>query len=375
MSSKPIQYIKSLFGLLIPIGLKERMDYKKEFAPNRFLGGYKKFLAEKPAGPGETVPVRNYKQVISVTGFGYSGSGAVLDLFAECDNCLNVGDSDKNTYDKVDVTIGYETDFVRLAGGLFEIEKFVGCNNFFQNDALINRFIKCIENFPPFMGDERIRNCFYEFFDEIVELKLMDVECNAYNIFLYPRKKRSSIFFLKKLTVREYRAIANKLLVKLFNILNYSNSDFLVFDQLLSDGDLDAKKNNDYISNVKSIIVYRDPRDIYAFAKKTDMPWIPHDNVDNYIIWYQIMVRNLDLNDKNNLVVQFERLITDYDNETRRILEYAGLSAESHNPQKKGKRLNPGFSIRNVGIWRQNDLLTTEFEKIKQALGMYCFGE
>lgn len=367
--------IKSLLSPWIPVGLAERRDENKEYGPNSFLGGYKRYLTEKTADTSYIVPERNYRQVVSVVGFGYSGSGAVVDLFAECDNCLTVGDSDLNTFDKVDITIGFETDFVRLAGGLFEIERYIGCGNFFVNDALIHRFIKCVENFPPFKEDEGVRRCFYDFLDDILELKIMDLNFNAYNYFLYPRKKRSEIFFLRNLTVEEYRSIANRLLVKLFNILNRPKSDFLIFDQLLSDGELDATKNEFYIKGVKSIIVYRDPRDIFAYATKVNLPWIPHDNVDDYITWYKIMVRNLDLNDPKNLIVQFERLITDYDNEIKRILEYVGLDQTAHNPQKKGTRLNPAFSIRNVGVWKQNDSLQVDFNRIKESLGEFCFGE
>ena len=367
--------IKSLIGPWIPVRLAERRDENKEYAPNSFLGGYRRYLAGKTTDTADAVPERNYKQVVSVVGFGYSGSGAVVDLFAECDNCLTVGNSDLNTYDKVDIVIGYETNFVRLAGGLFEIERYIGCNNFFINDALLNRFIKCVDNFPPFREDERIRRCFYDFFDKIVELKIMDMSCNAYNYFLYPRKKRGNIFFLRNMTVEEYRSLASRLLAKLFNILNSPKSDYLIFDQMLSDGELDSQKNGCYIKDIKTIIVYRDPRDIYAYAKKVDLPWIPHNNVDDYITWYKIMVRNLDLNDKKDMIVQFERLITDYDNETKRILEYVGLDQTAHNPQKKGTRLNPAFSIRNVGAWKQNESLQAECNRIKESLAEFCFGE
>lgn len=371
---RSLHNLKKIIFPLLPIGFIEYLDKKRELSLNYFLGGYKEYVAKNSSMLESKISIeRNYKIVIAVSGFGYSGSGAIVDLFAECDNCLCVGDSDENTFDKVDITIGYETDFIRLAGGLFEIERYLGCGNIFLNDALINRFIKCAESFPPFKKDERVRNCFYEFFDEIVELKIMDLKGNAYNSFLYPRKKKSNIFFLKNLTVAEYRVISNKFLVKLFNILNYTHSDYLVFDQLLSDCEINAEKNNDYIKNVKTIIVYRDPRDIYAFAKKTDMAWIAHDNVDDFILWYKIMVRHLNLNDQNNLIVQFEKLVTDYDNEIKRIFNYVEIDGELHNLNKKGLRFRPQFSINNVGIWKHSDISSSELEKIKHLLGDYCF--
>lgn len=371
---KSVHFLKAKIFPLLPIGFIEYRDYKREHSNNYFLGGYKEYSASKSSISAEKYPIeRNYKQVINVSGFGYSGSGAVVDLFAECDNCLTVGDSDQNTFDKVDVTIGFETDFIRLAGGLFEIEKFLGCKNFYLNDALINRFVKCVESFPPFKEDIRVRHCFYDFFDEIVEFKILDLKWNAYNSFLYPHKKGSCIYFLKNLSIQDYRDLANKLLVKLFNILNYSNADYLVFDQLLSDGELDTEKNNCYIKNVKSIFVYRDPRDVYAFAKKTDMAWIAHDTVENFIMWYTIMVRNLNFDNPSCMIVQFERLVTNYDEEIKKIFRYVGVDETLHNPIKRYKRFNPNFSIRNIGIWKMSDVPPSDYNKIENSLGKYCF--
>ena len=186
--TKIVHRLKKMIYPLVPIGYFEYRDKKRENSFNYFWGSYKKYKLNEDELIKGGIPERNYKQVIAVCGFGYSGSGAVVDLFAECDNCLCVGDSDENTFDKVDVTIGYETDFLRLAGGLFEIERYLGCGNFFLNDALLNRFVKCVESFPPFKQDERIRVCFFEFFDKITELKIADLKWNAYNSFLYPYK-------------------------------------------------------------------------------------------------------------------------------------------------------------------------------------------
>lgn len=50
---------------------------------------------------------------------------------------------------------------------------------------------------------------------------------------------------------------------------------FLVLDQFLSDTEYDLKKYSNYISNLKTIMVYRDPRDVYMTAKNLNIPWIP----------------------------------------------------------------------------------------------------
>ena len=374
--NKFVGYVKSLIFPFVPIGLLELRDYKREKSSNYFYGGYKEYLSSTSLNSVDSLLTRNYKQVVDVIGFGYSGSGAVIDLFAECDNVNTIGYSEENTYDKVDVTIGYETDFVRLSGGLFEIEKYLDSNNFFHNDALLNRFIKCVENFPPFKECKEIRNSFFDFFDKIVELKIMDLNWNAYNPYLYPFKKKSNIFFLKKMSLADYHKLVSELLIKILNILNREkNSDFLVFDHIFGDGEMDAAKNEKYINGCKTIIVYRDPRDVYAFAKKTDMAWIAHNSVDDFIAWYKIMVRNLNLNDQKQLIVQFEKLVVDYESEIKRIFDFVGLNPIFHNQDKKFKHFNPKFSIGNVGIWRNSMIPNSEFDMIYKSLKPYCYYE
>ena len=60
-----------------------------------------------------------------------------LDLLSEVDVCDVVGTDINNTSKEEDHHSLFESDFLRVSGGLFEIEKYVDSNNFFQNDAAI----------------------------------------------------------------------------------------------------------------------------------------------------------------------------------------------------------------------------------------------
>lgn len=369
--NKIVYKIKSLLYPLMPLCYYNYREKKRSNNSNSFLGGYEKYKSSIRESNAKLK--RNYKQVVDVLGFGYSGSGAIVDLFSECDNCFVVGHSEDNTYYNVDVPIGFETDFVRLSGGLLEIDKYVGSNNYFHNDALLNRFVKCVEDFPPFKEDDNVRRCFFEFFDEIVDFKMLRIEGNPYNSYLYPQKNMSCIFFLKEMTLVQYRLIASKFLEDLFTVLNKKKASFLVFDHILGDGEMDKKKNDEYIRGVKTIIVYRDPRDIYTFAVKKNLSWIAHNNVDDFIIWFKIMTRRFNLQDKTQLVVQFEKLVTEYDKETVRIFNYVGLDIKKHNLEKKYRYFNPNYSIKNVGIWKSSNLPKSDFEKISRSLSAFCF--
>ena len=89
------------------------------------------------------------EQVISIEGFGYSGSSALIDFFKEFDNCSVWGFSDVKDGGKLarqhSNQHACEINFMRLAGGIFEIEKLIESKNMFVNDALINRFISLID--------------------------------------------------------------------------------------------------------------------------------------------------------------------------------------------------------------------------------------
>ena len=111
----------------------------------------------------ELILNKSYKQVVSVQGLGHSGSGAVLDVLCEMESCNVLGTDENFKVLGIDHKGAFEVDFLRLAGGLFEFEKYLGSNNVFQNDALINRFISYLNSFKLFREDKNIRELFFDF--------------------------------------------------------------------------------------------------------------------------------------------------------------------------------------------------------------------
>lgn len=98
-----------------------------------------------------------YDQIVSVQGFGYSGSGAVNDLLREMNNVSVVAYKDGDSYTDITGTneplLNSEVDFMRSAGGLLEVERYLCSNNIFFNDALIKRSIECIDHFIKSMSN------------------------------------------------------------------------------------------------------------------------------------------------------------------------------------------------------------------------------
>ena len=317
----------------------------------------------------------NYKQIVSVQGLGYSGSGAILDLLCEVDKCNVLGKDEKAIVLGNDHKGAFEVDFLRLAGGIFELEKYIDSDNVFQNDAMANRFISCVNAFPLFQKDKKVRDFFYAFFSSIIDLKISNVVGVPFNPYLYNNRDSSHIFFFKKMETPHFRHHCRILLMKLFSYLNTENKDILVLDQFLQDNTLEIEKYKDYAPSSRIILCYRDPRDVYQFACDYNIGWIAHNDVNQFVKWYRQMTRNVNLNTNDYLVVQFEKLVFDYERQVERILSYLNINKEAHNPLLKLKFFNPNISKQNIGLWKNNIKKQVDYEFIKEQLRIFCYFE
>lgn len=95
----------------------------------------------------------------------------------------------------------------------------------------------------------------------------------------------------------------------------------------------------------KIILIYRDGRDVACSLKK--LPWMSGDLYVNFWLWlhyYQLQTKAVALRDPNLICVKYEELVTNPDQEFRKILEFLALP---HDPQVAG-----GFGNREgVPLW------------------------
>lgn len=362
--------IKKTLVNFLPHGLYLYLRKKKN--SNHFLDGFHNFKKRNYSIDFNTIPDEKFKYIVSVQGLGFSGSGAVLDLLCEVKDCVVLGTNENVKTLGIDHKGEFEVDFVRFAGGLFEIEKFIDSSNIYHNDALVNRFVKCMNSFPFLFKDIRIGKYIYHFFDELLDFELRGIKGAPYNSYLYDKKDINSIFFLRKINVRDFREKCKYLLVNIFNQFSKSKEDIIVLDQFLGDMTFNMEMYTDYLPKNKMILCYRDPRDVYTFACEHNISWIAHSNADSFIKWFKIMTANVDLDTNKYLIVQFEQLIMDYSYQKNRILEYLELPIENHHISKK-KYFMPEISKQNIGIWKYNYKLMDDNKKIATQLGEYCY--
>ena len=137
-------------------------------------------------------------------------------------------------------------------------------------------------------------------------------------------------------------------------------------------------KGNDYFENAKTIIVDRDPRDIYVelikLGKLIGKELKHTKDPMKYVEWHKAYRRNVEEYKKNEniLFLQFEDIVQNYDENVKKIMEFLGEDESIHVPELKKTLFDPGRSIKNIGIWRNYEH-QDEMQVLYDNLTEYCY--
>lgn len=312
--------------------------------------------------------------IVSVQGFGYSGSGAVVDLLREYDDNKVLGyvsPIGSKTSRKEDVG---ELNFFRHTGGLLHIGHILSKKplpNIFWNDMVIKEFVRQTYYSYTYKYMPELRWIFYRFLDSILEHSFYCKDRVYINNFMDPYDQERYKYYIKPLSEPEYHNICRQMLYTFFNTFYKPEHKRLVLDQMLGDCGFGEELYQGYMPGVKQVVVYRDPRDVYAIALKLNVGWVAHDTVAHYIRWAQIAYRSFSPSLTTCLPVRFEDLVYDYDNQTKRIEDYLKLSPAHHT--RKKKCFDPAVSCKTIGLWKTFPERKAEFEKIKEAFPELCY--
>jgi hypothetical protein len=140
-------------------------------------------------------------------------------------------------------------------------------------------------------------------------------------------------------------------------------------------------------NNGKSIIVQRDPRDIYASTFQIGNSYIPKyetkymwklkmnmlgaNDIDEFCHRQLVYFNQAKLLfDSNILRLNYEDIVLDYENVLKKIYNFLEIEESLH--VNKGYFFKPQLSIKNIGLWKkfpdQNAI-----KKIESQLKPYCF--
>lgn len=349
-------YIKQIMPFRMVLKYEEKHDFATDYFAWKAKNSQVQFDEES-----------KWESIVSVTGFGYSGSGAVVDLLREYDDCLVHGMAEGGSKAVIaDDDLG-EVYFIWNVGGLMDIDIAVDSPLMYMGDEVLNRFAKMIYRDPLYHRQPQYREYIYKFFDSMVE------DVHSMNGTLSPiffPKIKSYVYTMHEYTKEEYYALCRKFINSIFNVQKRGNERILVLDQVLGA----FKEHFDYTKNFlphgKQIVVYRDPRDIYAIAMRQNIEWITHDTVEHFIQSMRQRYTHLHIDSKDYLVIRFEDLILDYEKTVAQIEKYLNLG-EHKRPMSC---LDTSISCKNIGMWKNaEDIPQSDFDKIYEELMEYCY--
>ncbi len=328
--------------------------------------------------------------IVGVCGYGYTGSGAVIDLLKEYAEC--------NVFDDFEFSLLYVPD------GLKDLEYhlLLQPNRFMSSDIAIQRFKKYVKNRSKGLRNDINRSTkgmFKKVSSEYVE-KITQLKWNGYwnydyfngsiwrrnfgfrlfqNRILFPLEKHFSQRYSfppnrkMSFSVRpddfysETRKYINRLIA---SFSKYDETKKInVVNQLFPANCPETCYS--LIEDAKGVVVNRDPRDLFIFCKqvvKSKAAWIPTENVSDFVLYYKKMRESI-VSSKDTLVINFEDLIYNYDQTVECLENFMGI--KEHILQRK--YFNPDVSVRNTQLFLANTVNHEEISYIERELGDYLY--
>ena len=195
------------------------------------------------------------------------------------------------------------------------------------------------------------------------------------NFLLRPNIKRKDFILGKRKTYNPkayniYLEEQKKYIFDLINNLKTSSQERVLFDHFLPVGILENK--NDYIKELKVIVVDRDPRDIFILnVEKWKESFVPQD-IYEFIEWFKVNRKNK-INESTDdiLCLNFEDLIYKNKETTEIIRTFLNLKEEDHINYKK--YLNIDISINNTQLFNRYSEYQEEIKIIEENLKEYLY--
>ena len=327
--------------------------------------------------------------IVGVCGFGFSGSGAVLDLL--------------NDYSDVFVADKVELSFIYKPDGLEDLRRAVSLepSRYFSSDSAIRRFIKYMDHqekrYNQISGDQ-FSKLYHDFINSIVQVRwLGNTSVHAYqdngmNYFLRQKIARAiRIRFEKRvkkinkplwpdkemyfsfMDENSYMLAAKQFVGGFVNaIMGKNRARIIAIDQPFCANDV--KKEFPFFDDCKAIVVLRDPRDLFVLAKTSlgmAGRFIPTDSVDSFIKYYKGLMGSLKKADEGlALYINFEDLIYKNQETIGMIERFLGLQDSSHTNKSK---FDPMVSINNTQLFLKYTELKDDVDQITRELSDYLY--
>jgi len=325
---------------------------------------------------------------VGVSGYGWSGSGAVVDLLKEVDGfCVP----------------SFEFRLIKDPYGIIDLETFLVQNwevirhdtaihDFLWYCHVLNRKVSKFSGYGLDLGEKLNVDFIAETQTYISNLTKLNyygktmvydykLSLSAFLINKIMRKlglrKNNKKMYLSRPGQTEFLIETRRYLFNLFK--NYARDNklrFIVLDQAIPTINIDKAMR--YFDEIKLIIVDRDPRDIFVdlVNQKTLIgpELLNEDAAEKYILWHKTLrvnseYLNNNVKSKNVLRLQFENLVLDYDQCIKEIISFLGTEMNHIDKQLFFK---PEESRKNIGLWK-NYPHQGQMNQIYKELQSSCF--
>lgn len=324
--------------------------------------------------------------IIDITGFGWSGSGAIIDLLRE--------------YDDIQISKSIELSVLYNVDGIKDLEYKLlhkHCRTF-DSDVAIKRFFRLIDGRYSKIIDKKISLIARQYIENLSGINYtarsiydrLYFPSYKYNLSGYYNRFIGKFIDNRYLTPVLGKRFVNSLRIHHINTkyLSYNPDNFLVETQLFMKKLLDFIKDDsgrDLVTDhmfppdnptpyfkfvqepIKCIVVRRDPRDTYILAKEIyagAIP-IPVDSVEKFIWFYKHIVEEQKIENSTDILnLNFEDLIYNYNKTIKRIESF--LNINEHN--RIGTFFFPEKSINNTQLFKHFRRYEDDIKLIEEQL-------
>jgi hypothetical protein len=342
------------------------------------------------------------KKIIDVSGYGHSGKSAISEYL-------------KDFEDVFAFPTQVEFELFRVPGGLLDLYSSIYLNwNLIRSRARINEFKQLVSRIGIVQSKSNISsywNASGHGYNKLFNDKFIDISnefidklivCKQNSFWPYDSLRSSGLKLLadkiyNKLSSRlelkeiyytdrnEFKKLCSEYIHDLFNEADLCNKSHVVLNNAFEP--YNPSRCLDMVENSFSIIVDRDPRDIFASLISSQSIFVPSfekyknsedlkkrmvgfDDVNQFIARFKILKNNVtEDNHPNVLRIRYEDFILCHTETTSKIHNFIGLSNLT---LKQNVEFNVEESKRNVGIWRRYKDLP-EVIQIQNELSEYCY--
>lgn len=335
---------------------------------------------------------RNEEQemIAGVCGYGFTGSGAVLDLLQE--------------FDEVAVGQDFEFSFLYDPNGIIELEHRLVTRpiRYYSADAGIKSFIKMMNSHDLKRTLKKAMPI--KQYNNILQSYLSDLIVYTFDgcLWHYDRRQCGRIkyffkYFLGGKYLRIFDVLHLKQPQKFFNdklYLTVHDERFYTATQRFTSNLIDVVCNTRKgiialdqpfpSNNPKScykffdqkcvaIVVNRDPRDLYLLLKMKSRGWelrfTPTNSVEDFILYYKNQMDVIQNYKQDVLYIQFEDLIYKYKSTCEAVKNFLGI--KNHVFPKR--YFNPDISIANTQLNLRYPEFGDDIKKIESELSLYLY--